>query len=139
MIKTVAWPAAFDFPKRLKKATLLIGISLFSIGLITTSFIDGAVAQDASKKSNTYNNDSPSSSTMSRGAMVNANVDSFAERLHKNGGTLKEWMKLVRFYKILGKNDKALEALADAKKNLQANPQAIKRLDRFAKFMGLKS
>jgi len=127
------------FADQLKHRVVLIGVGLFSIGLLTSALIVKAEAQGTSAKPDAYDKKSSGQSTaMSRDAMLNSNVNSFADRLHKNGGSLEEWMKLVRFYGVLGKNQKALQALASAKKDLQDNPQAIRRLNRFAKLVGLR-
>lgn len=78
------------------------------------------------------------STPVTRDAMLNSNADRFALRLEKDGGSLQDWMKLVRLYGVLGKYQKALRALARAKQDLKDDPRAIRRLDRFAKLVGLK-
>ncbi len=109
----------------------VIFTTIFLVGLLVAN----VQAQQTSETPDKYDNDG----AVSRDAMMNASVDSFSERLHKNGGSLQEWMKLVRYYGVLGKNKKALKALADAKKDLRKNPQAVRRLNRFGKMLGLKS
>ncbi len=126
--------------KQIRKSPVFsIDAVVFATILVLGLLIVNVQAQQTSGTADTYKEGSGESTPVSRDAMLNANVDSFADRLHKNGGSLQEWMKLVRYYGVLGKNKKALKALADAKKDLRKNPQAVRRLNRFAKFLGLKS
>ncbi len=74
-----------------------------------------------------------------RGAMIQNMVSGLAGRLSENGGTLQEWMRLIRAYKVLGKNDLAQKAYKDAKENLKAKAEDVSKLDAFAKELGLKS
>ena len=46
-------------------------------------------------------------------------------------------MRLVRAYVVLGKRDKATQALADARTALADNPQALAALAEAAKKLGL--
>lgn len=130
MAETVSGRIASSFKNRWKKPAPLVGASLFSITLVMNAFVATAVAQE--KQAN------PQAGAMSRDVMLNSSVDSWADRLVKEGGTLQEWMKLVRYYGVLGKDKKALAALEKAKVALKDDPQAIRRLVRFAKLVGIK-
>lgn len=74
-----------------------------------------------------------------RAAMIRNMVSGLDERLTENGGSVEEWMKLIRAYNVLGKKDMALAALKKAKDNLKGNNDALSKLDTFAKQMGLVS
>ncbi len=112
---------------------------------LTGKELDGGVKQ-AQKKEDTLGNPSSEDikaagemSAEDRGAMIQNMVTGLAERLSEKGGTLQEWMRLIRAYNVLGKKDQALKALKDAKENLKSNADDIKKLDQFASQLGLKS
>lgn len=112
---------------------------------LTGKELDGGIKQ-AQKKENTLANPSSEDikaagemSAEDRSAMIQNMVSGLAERLSEKGGTLQEWMRLIRAYNVLGKKDQALKALKDAKENLKSNVDDIKKLDQFASQLGLKS
>ncbi len=72
-----------------------------------------------------------------RQAMVDQMVKRLAARLETNGDDLLGWLRLVRAYTVLGKNDEAKEALARAKEQFAGNEQAIGQLDTLAEELGL--
>jgi cytochrome c-type biogenesis protein CcmH len=74
-----------------------------------------------------------------RQAMVDQMVKRLAARLQTNGDDLPGWLRLVRAYTVLGKNDEAKEALARAKEQFAGNEQAIGQLDTLAAELGLTS
>jgi cytochrome c-type biogenesis protein CcmH len=74
-----------------------------------------------------------------RQAMVERMVQRLAARLDQNGDDLPGWLKLVRAYSVLDRTDDAKKALARAKSQFSADPQAIGRLDALADELGLKS
>ncbi len=74
-----------------------------------------------------------------RTAMIQNMVSGLDERLSESGGSVEEWMKLIRAYNVLGKKDMALAALKKAKENLKENNDALSKLNAFARQMGLVS
>ena len=72
-----------------------------------------------------------------RAKMIQGMVSGLASRLRSQGGTAEEWMRLIRAYSVLGQNDQARTALADARKALAASPDALKGLDDLDKALGL--
>jgi cytochrome c-type biogenesis protein CcmH len=75
--------------------------------------------------------------TADRAKMIQGMVSGLASRLRSQGGTAEEWMKLIRAYSVLGQNDQARTALADARKALAASPDALKSLDDLNGTLGL--
>jgi cytochrome c-type biogenesis protein CcmH len=73
-----------------------------------------------------------------RDAMVRGMVEKLADRLHANGGDVDGWLRLVRAYVVLGDQDKAKGAVADAKRALAEHPDQVKRIDDLAKSLGLE-
>ena len=72
-----------------------------------------------------------------RADMARGMVQRLADRLHGDGGTVDEWLRLVQAYVVLGDRDKAKGAVADAKHALADHPDAIKQLDELAKQLSL--
>lgn len=138
MAETKSRQKASSFANQWKKPALFIGTGLFSIGLLTNPFIATSNAQEKSVKPGTASEDHPQAAAISRDEMMNASVDGWSDRLVREGGTLQQWMKLVRYYGVLGQDKKALAALEKAKVALKDDPQAIRRLVRFAKLIGIK-
>jgi cytochrome c-type biogenesis protein CcmH len=73
-----------------------------------------------------------------RNEMIRGMVAKLADRLHTNGGDVKDWLRLVRAYAVLGERDQAKGAAADAKKALAEHPDGIKRIDDLVKGLGLE-
>ena len=65
-------------------------------------------------------------------------VDGLAVRLAQNGQDPEGWLRLVRAYRVLGQQDKARQALADARRSMGGDPQVLGRLDRLAHELGLE-
>jgi cytochrome c-type biogenesis protein CcmH len=70
-------------------------------------------------------------------AMIEGMVSRLANRLASNGGSLDEWARLIRAYTVLHEADKAKAALADARKALAPDPNAVASLDALAHDLGL--
>ncbi len=70
-------------------------------------------------------------------AMIEGMVSRLADRLASNGGSLDEWARLIRAYTVLHEADKAKAALADARKALAPDPNAVASLDALAHDLGL--
>lgn len=77
--------------------------------------------------------------TADRQAMIEGMVQKLAARLDQQGDDLAGWLRLVRAYTVLGRNEEAREALARAKNEFAGNTQALEQLDALAAELGLKS
>jgi len=73
----------------------------------------------------------------SRDGAIRAMVDSLDKRLADRGGSLEDWLRLVRSYGVLQERDKAKDALERARKALGDDPEAKTRLDAIAAEAGL--
>ena len=73
-----------------------------------------------------------------RMAMIRGMVERLAERLSREGSDLDGWLRLVRSYMVLKEREKALAAVADARKALAAEPEKLKQLDEAVKGLGLE-
>jgi cytochrome c-type biogenesis protein CcmH len=69
--------------------------------------------------------------------MIEGMVSRLAARLASNGGSVDEWSRLIRAYAVLHEGDKAKAALADARKALAPDPNAVASLDALARDLGL--
>jgi cytochrome c-type biogenesis protein CcmH len=69
--------------------------------------------------------------------MIEGMVSRLAARLAGNGGNVDEWSRLIRAYTVLHESDKAKAALADARKALAPDPNAVASLDALAHDLGL--
>jgi len=78
-------------------------------------------------------------SAKQRAEMIEQMVSGLAERLVENGGTEQEWQRLMRAYNVLGRSEKALAALAQAKTQFAGDAAAVTRLDAFAKALGIET
>lgn len=72
-----------------------------------------------------------------RAAFINQMVANLAERLKTNSTDLEGWLKLVRAYKVLGRDSDATAALTTARKSLASDEKALGALDGLAKELGL--
>ena len=73
----------------------------------------------------------------SQKAMIEGMVSQLANRLASGGGSVDEWARLIRAYAVLHEADKAKAALADARKALAPDPNAVASLDALAHALGL--
>jgi cytochrome c-type biogenesis protein CcmH len=74
-----------------------------------------------------------------RQAMIERMVQGLAARLDQGGGSLADWLTLVRAYTVLDRKDDAVKALDRAKNEFSGDGQALEKLDRLADELGLKS
>ena len=74
-----------------------------------------------------------------RQQMITGMVNRLDNRLKENGDDLDGWLKLLRARMVLGQKEKAVKALAAARKNFSGNTAALKRLDEAAERLGLKN
>lgn len=70
--------------------------------------------------------------------MIRGMVAKLADRLHADGNDVEGWLRLVRAYAVLGDQEKAKGAAADAKRALAERPDDVKRIDDLAKTLGLQ-
>jgi cytochrome c-type biogenesis protein CcmH len=73
-----------------------------------------------------------------RSVMIRTMVARLAERLHRDGSDIEGWIRLVRSYVVLGEREQAKIAIADARRALANDPAKLRRLDEFAKGLGLE-
>ncbi|WP_417684611.1 c-type cytochrome biogenesis protein CcmI [Roseibium sp.] len=73
-----------------------------------------------------------------RTAMIEGMVKGLAERLEANGGSLEEWLRLIRAYAVLGKRDAAIAAIAKARDIHANDAEAMGQIDQLAEQAGLK-
>lgn len=74
-----------------------------------------------------------------RGQMIRGMVDGLAKRLDAEPNDLPGWQRLLQAYLVLGERDRAVTALADARRKLAGNPQALAELAKLATSLGLGS
>jgi cytochrome c-type biogenesis protein CcmH len=74
-----------------------------------------------------------------RDAMVRGMVDRLDERLKRDGSDVEGWLRLVRAYTVLGDRDRALSAIADARRALGHDTDKLRRLDALVKELRLES
>jgi len=72
-----------------------------------------------------------------RGDMIQGMVASLAERLKSDPANAEGWLRLLRSYIVLGERDKALAAVADARRALQSEPDKLQRVEQLVKELGL--
>jgi cytochrome c-type biogenesis protein CcmH len=72
-----------------------------------------------------------------REAMIRGMVQKLADKLHTDGSDLAGWLRLVRAYAVLGDQDKAKGAAADAKRALAGHPDDVRQIDDLVKSLGL--
>ncbi len=72
-------------------------------------------------------------------AAIRGMVEGLDHRLAEKGGSVEEWVRLVRSYRALGERDKALSALDRGRKALAGNAADRARLDSEAAELGLGS
>jgi cytochrome c-type biogenesis protein CcmH len=74
-----------------------------------------------------------------RQAMIERMVQGLAARLDQGGGSLADWLTLLRAYTVLDRKDDAVKALDRARGEFSSDSQALEQLNRLADELGLKS
>jgi cytochrome c-type biogenesis protein CcmH len=74
-----------------------------------------------------------------RGQMIAGMVEGLAQRLKSDGKDLPGWLRLVKAYSVLGHDDKARAALAEARRNFKGDTRALSDLSQLAATLGLDS
>ncbi|MDJ0931852.1 c-type cytochrome biogenesis protein CcmI [Breoghania sp.] len=72
-----------------------------------------------------------------RQAMIHGIVSQLDERLKEQGGTVDEWIRLVRAYVVLGEHELADEAVKRARADLKDDPDGLETIDALVKHLGL--
>lgn len=72
-----------------------------------------------------------------RAQAIRGMVESLAARLREKGDDLEGWLRLVRAYRVLGEEEKARQALADARGHFAQNEPAMNRLAALARELGM--
>ncbi len=73
-----------------------------------------------------------------RNAMIRGMVERLSERLHRDGSDVDGWLRLIRSHVVLGEPDKARAAMSDARRALAGDAGKLKRLEDFAKELGIE-
>ena len=79
----------------------------------------------------------PAQADQQNSEMIRGMVARLADRLKKDGSDLDGWLQLLRSYVVLGEREKAVSAAADARQAIGADVEKRRRLDDFAKSLGL--
>jgi cytochrome c-type biogenesis protein CcmH len=66
-------------------------------------------------------------------------VQGLAARLDQGGGSIADWLTLLRAYTVLERKDDAVKALDRARGEFSGDGEALEQLDRLADELGLKS
>lgn len=66
-------------------------------------------------------------------------VDGLADRLKTDGRDLDGWIRLLRAYKVLGRDSDAVSALTSARRNFADDQKSLGQLDEAAKGLGIGS
>jgi cytochrome c-type biogenesis protein CcmH len=74
-----------------------------------------------------------------RASAIRGMVERLASRLTENGQDLEGWLRLVRAYAVLDEREKAVSAVAEAKRNLSGDAAATARIDALARELGLEA
>jgi cytochrome c-type biogenesis protein CcmH len=74
-----------------------------------------------------------------RARMIAQMVDGLAERLKRDGRDLAGWQRLINAYAVLGREQEARKALAEARSKFPADETALAALAALAKNLGLGS
>ncbi|MGI9406742.1 MAG: c-type cytochrome biogenesis protein CcmI [Hyphomicrobiaceae bacterium] len=72
-------------------------------------------------------------------AMIKGMVEGLAERLETEKDDFEGWMKLIRSYVVLGRNDDALKALQSARKTFAGERERLEQLRRLAQELRIET
>jgi cytochrome c-type biogenesis protein CcmH len=78
-------------------------------------------------------------SAQDRTAMIAGMVQGLAERLKSDGGSVDEWLRLIRAYSVMGERDKASEAVKMARAAYADDAGALGQINEMAKTAGVES
>lgn len=69
--------------------------------------------------------------------MIRGMVERLAGRLKESGGSLEDWLRLIRSYAVLKDTGKAQDALASARQTFSSEPQALQQINDLVQGLGL--
>jgi cytochrome c-type biogenesis protein CcmH len=72
-----------------------------------------------------------------RDRLVAGMVDGLAHRLRTDGKDLAGWLRLIKAYSVLGRNDDARAALKEARRNFAGDTRSLSDLSQLAATLGL--
>ena len=111
------------------------------IGMVREALARAGEAPPAQSSAGPSTDDVKAAEQMSpqdRTAMVRGMVERLAARLKQDGSDVDGWLRLVRAYTVLGERDRALSALADARRALGHDADKLRRLDELVKELRLE-
>ncbi|WP_417667309.1 c-type cytochrome biogenesis protein CcmI [Roseibium sp.] len=73
-----------------------------------------------------------------RGAMIAGMVQGLAERLEADGGSVDEWLRLIRAYMVLNQKQEAVAALGKAREAFAQDADALGQINEIARRAGLE-
>jgi cytochrome c-type biogenesis protein CcmH len=85
------------------------------------------------------NGDASQMSPSEQTKFISSMVERLAQRLKGDGKDLAGWLKLVRAYKVLGRDADAITALGDARRNFEGDAGPLAEINELAKSLGLGS
>jgi len=71
-------------------------------------------------------------------AMVRGMVESLATRLKEDGGDLDGWLRLIRAYMVLNERDKAMSAIAQARRAMTGDSEKLQKIETLVRGLGLE-
>jgi len=74
-----------------------------------------------------------------QGAMIRGMVDGLAQKLKANPADLEGWLKLIRSYTVLKETAKAEDAIAEARKQFDADADALGKIEALSQSLHIKS
>lgn len=74
-----------------------------------------------------------------RGQLIEQMVAGLAERLKANGKDLEGWRRLLRAYRVLGRQEEARSALKSARQAFAGDAKALSEIDELARSLGIGS
>ncbi len=77
-------------------------------------------------------------SATDRNAMIAGMVQGLAERLEADGGSVEEWVRLIRAYSVMGNKEKAADAVTRAKAAYADDTAALGQINEIAEKAGIE-
>jgi cytochrome c-type biogenesis protein CcmH len=112
-------------------------LQLFNEALQRLKIDEAANVASAAPASPPAESRAPAQADQQNSEMIRSMVARLADRLKKDGSDLDGWLQLLRSYVVLGEREKAVSAAADARQAIGADVEKRRRLDDFAKSLGL--
>lgn len=119
-----------------------IRITAEALGLDVASVMPEPLSPDSGPQSGPTQAEMAAAAQMSpeeRQAMIDGMVDGLARRLAEDPRDFAGWQRLIRAYSVQDKQDKALDALAEARKHFAAASFPMQQLAELASELGLEA